>query len=186
MHRPATTTAGDIAVLLQRVAAKDRAAFSALYAATSAKLYGIILRILSRRDAADDILQDVFVKIWERAGDFQPGMASPITWMGTIARNRALDEVRRKAPLSIEDAPETLEIASEDRHPLDGLEQSEDLRRVMRCLEGLDQEVRQIVLLAYRDGLSREELSRRFGRPVPTIKTWLRRSLAQLRGCLGP
>ncbi len=186
MHRPATTTAGDIATLLQRVAAKDRAAFSALYAATSAKLYGIILRILSRRDVADDILQEVFVKIWERAGDFRPEIASPITWMGTIARNRALDEVRRKAPLSIEDAPETLEIASEDRHPLDGLEQSEDLLRVMQCLEELDQQLRQIVLLAYRDGMSREELSRRFGRPVPTIKTWLRRSLAQLRGCLGP
>ncbi len=105
-------TPQEISSLLARVARKDRAAFAAVYQATSAKLYGIVLRILKRRDIADEVLQEVYVKIWERAADFDPKMASPITWMATIARNRALDEVRRKKPDSIEDHPEVLDIAS--------------------------------------------------------------------------
>jgi RNA polymerase sigma-70 factor (ECF subfamily) len=105
--------------------------------------------------------------------------------MAAIARNRALDEVRRKAPVSIEDAPETLEVASDEPSPLDNLNQSQDMQRLARCLDGLEPDKRDMVLLAYRQGLSREELAERYGRPVPTIKTWLRRSLAQLRDCLG-
>ena len=93
-HTGLMTVAG-LVELLQRVAVKDKTAFSALYAATSAKLYGIVLRILVRRDLADEVLQEVYVKIWERAGDFDPGRASPITWMAAIARNRALDEARK-------------------------------------------------------------------------------------------
>ena len=106
-------TAQSLGLLLQRIAARDRPAFAMLYSATSAKLYGIVLRILKRRDIAEEVLQDVYVKIWERAGDFEAGRASPITWMATIARNRAIDEVRRRAPVSIEDAPEALEVEQE-------------------------------------------------------------------------
>ena len=82
--------------LLRRVAARDKAAFSALYDATSAKLYGVVVRILQRRDLADDILQEVYIRIWERAVDYDAGKGTPIAWMAAIARNRALDEVRRK------------------------------------------------------------------------------------------
>ena len=96
-------TAHPIADLLARVARRDAEAFGALYDATSAKLYGIVLRILKRRDLADEVLQEVYVKIWERAGDFDAGRASPITWMATIARNRALDEARKRQPVSIEE-----------------------------------------------------------------------------------
>ena len=81
--------------LLAEVAARDRAAFAALYNLTSAKLYGVILRISRRRDLADEVMQEVYVKIWERAADFDPARASPIAWMAAIARNRALDELRR-------------------------------------------------------------------------------------------
>ncbi len=179
------TTAGDVSALLRRVAGRDRSAFSALYDATSAKLYGVILRILQRRDIADDILQEVYIRIWERAVDYDASKGSPIAWMAAIARNRALDEVRRKNPVSIEDAPETLEIAGDDPSPLDNLSQSQDMQRLARCLDGLEADKRDMVLLAYRQGLSREELAERYARPVPTIKTWLRRSLAQLRDCLG-
>jgi RNA polymerase sigma-70 factor, ECF subfamily len=177
-------TAADITGLLARVAVRDRDAFSALYDATSSKLYGIILRILRRRDIADEVLQEVFVKIWDRASDFDPSRASPITWMSTIARNRALDEVRRSKPLSIEDVPEAMDVASGDPHPLQALERTEALRALMACLEGLEPQRREIVLLAYLNGASREELSQRYGHPVATIKTWLHRSLSQLRGCL--
>ncbi len=176
----------DIQALLVRVAAKDSAAFATLYDATSAKLYGVILRILRRREVADEVLQEVYVKIWERAADFDGGRASPITWMATIARNRAFDEIRKKVPSSIEDSPEALDVASSDPHPLQALELNDELRRLSACLERLEPQRKEIVLLAYLQGASREELSQRFGHPVATIKTWIHRSLAQLKACLTP
>jgi len=172
--------------LLTRVAAADQQAFATLYDATSAKLYGIILRILRRRDLADEILQEVYVKIWERAADFDPRRGSPITWMATIARNRALDEVRRHSHASIEDTPEALSVASEEPLPLQLAETAEDVRRLKECLDKLDPKRRDMVVLAYMNGSSREELSQQFGHPVATIKTWLHRSIAQLRSCLSP
>jgi RNA polymerase sigma-70 factor, ECF subfamily len=178
-------TAADLSGLLARVAVRDREAFSALYRATSAKLWGVIVRVLPRKDIAEDVLQDVYVKIWEKAASFDPAKASPITWMATIARNRAIDEVRRKVPASIEDEPEALEVEEGGLSPLEAAQQSEELKRLDHCLQGLDPERREIVLLAYYTGLSREELATRFARPVATIKTWLHRSLAQLRTCLG-
>ena len=105
--------------------------------------------------------------------------------MATIARNRAIDEVRRRAPLSIEDAPQALDVPAEGLNPLDAAQQSAELRQLQDCLEGLEPEKREIVLLAYYTGLSRDEIAQRFGHPVGTIKVWLHRSLAQLRKCLG-
>jgi RNA polymerase sigma-70 factor, ECF subfamily len=172
--------------LLARVGSKDSAAFAEVYDATSAKLYGIVLRILKRRDLADEVLQEVYVKIWERASDFDPARASPITWMATIARNRALDEIRKRVPVSIEDAPEALNVPSKEPHPLQALELSQDVARLTACLDGLEPQRRDIVVHAYINGASREELSRQYGHPVATIKTWLHRSLAQLKKCLTP
>lgn len=169
--------------LMQATAARDEAAFKALYTATQAKLYGIVLRILGDRDMAAEILQEAYVKIWERAGDFDASRASPITWMATIARNRALDEARRRRP-ERDEGEDLDKLAAELPHPLDGRERSEALANLLACLDGLERERRELVLLAYYRGLSRDALSRRFGRPVPTIKTLLYRSLAQLRGCL--
>jgi RNA polymerase sigma-70 factor, ECF subfamily len=171
--------------MMARVATRDRRAFQSLYQATAPKLLGIIVRILNRRDIAEEVLQEVFVKIWERAGDFDPAKASPITWMATIARNRALDEVRRVKPVSIEDTPEALDVADAGMDPLAGAEQSDELQRLKKCLEGLDQDRREMVLLAYYNGLSRDELAERFARPVATVKVQLHRSMAQLRTCLG-
>ena len=180
------TAAAELTALLARVAARDRDAFAAVYRATSAKLWGIILRILPRRDVAEDVLQDVYVRIWERAGSFDPAKASPITWMASIARNRAIDEIRRRRPVSIEETPEALDVADRGPDPLESAQQSEELRRLKECLEGLEPERREMVLLAYYSGLSRDELAQRFSHSVNTIKTWLHRSLAQLRKCLGP
>src|SRR5262245_63651035 len=114
LRQPVVPAAGSIVVLMHRVAAQDREAFSALYTATSAKLYGIILRISRRRDIADEVLQEVYVQIWERAAHYDASKGSPITWMVAIARNRALDEARRKKAVSIEDTPEALDVASEE------------------------------------------------------------------------
>jgi RNA polymerase sigma-70 factor (ECF subfamily) len=174
----------DLADLLRRVAAKDRAAFADLYAATSAKLLGVILRILQRRGISEEVLQEVYVKVWERAADYNPAKGSPIGWLATIARNRALDEVRRKAPQSIEDTPEALDVMSDTLDQLSRMEQSEDLQKLVACLDKLEGKRREMVVLAYCHGLSRDDLSQRFSAPVATIKTWLHRSLAQLRTCL--
>jgi RNA polymerase sigma-70 factor (ECF subfamily) len=174
----------DVTGLLIRIAARDAAAFAALYKQTNAKLYGVVARILTRGDVAADVLQEVYVRIWEKAGEFDPLKGSPLAWMATIARNRALDEVRRVRPVSLENQPEGFEPAAEEIDPLAPRERSERLAALVDCLKALDEEKRAIVLLAYYRGLSREALAKRFGRPVPTIKTWLHRSLAQLRDCL--
>jgi RNA polymerase sigma-70 factor, ECF subfamily len=181
---PPIPAADGLADLLGRVAARDPAAFPALYKATSAKLYGVVARILPRGDAAADALQEAYVRIWEKAGEFDPAKGSPLAWMATIARNRALDEVRRVRPGSLEDLPDSFEPAADDVDPLAAKERSEGLAALMKCLQALDEEKRAVVLLAYYRGSSREALAQRFGRPVPTIKTWLHRSLAQLRDCL--
>ena len=123
---PASATDG-LADLLGRAATRDAAAFSALYKATSAKLYGVVVRILPRGDAAADALQEAYVRIWEKAGEFDPAKGSPLAWMATIARNRALDEVRRVRPGSLEDLPESLEPAADEVDPLAARERSEGL-----------------------------------------------------------
>jgi RNA polymerase sigma-70 factor, ECF subfamily len=180
------TTPQELSALLGRVARQDRAAFADVYRATSAKLFGIILRILHRRDIAEEVLQEVYVKIWDKAADFNPQIASPISWMAAIARNRALDEVRRKRPDSIEDYPELLDVAADDETALQKVMRGEDGKRLADCLSRLDADRRQMVVLAYCEGLSRDELAAQYGQPVNTIKTWLRRALAQLKGCLSP
>jgi RNA polymerase sigma-70 factor (ECF subfamily) len=174
----------DLADLMNRVAARDATAFATLYKQTSAKLYGVIARILPRGDASAEALQEAYVRIWEKAGDFDPAKGSVLGWMATIARNRALDEVRRVRPVSLEDLPESFEPAADAVDPLAARERSEALAALVDCLKTLDEEKRAVLMLAYYRGLSREALAKRFGRPVPTIKTWLHRGLAQLRDCL--
>ncbi|WPZ35532.1 sigma-70 family RNA polymerase sigma factor [Thalassobaculum sp. OXR-137] len=176
----------DISELLARVAGGDRKAFALLYDATAPKLYGIVLRILRRRDEADEVAQDVYVKIWQRAGDFDPSRASPITWMATIARNRALDEVRRARPVTVSDDIALERAADPAPSALAAAEAGEDRARLDRCLDLLEGDRARLVRLAYLDGLSRQELADRFGQPVGTVKTWLHRSLKQLKDCLAP
>jgi RNA polymerase sigma-70 factor (ECF subfamily) len=181
---PSASSDTDLAALLRRVASQDAAAFAILYNQTRAKLYGVIARILTRGELSGEVLQEVYVRIWEKAGDFKIEKGSPIAWMATIARNRALDEVRRVRPVSLEDMPEGFEPAAEEIDPMASRERSEQLSALIDCLKALDEERREAVLLAYYRGFSREALAQRLQRPVPTIKTWLRRGLAQLRDCL--
>jgi RNA polymerase sigma-70 factor, ECF subfamily len=139
---------------------------------------------LGRSDLAQEVLQEVYVRVWQRAGDFDRTAGSPITWLAAIARNRALDEARRGTMRSLEDDPELLQVPGED-DPAANYERTEELRRLYACLDGLEAERKEIVLLAYYHGLTREEIARRLARPTATVKTWLRRTLAQLKDCLG-
>jgi RNA polymerase sigma-70 factor (ECF subfamily) len=175
----------ELAQWLKSAAQGDRQAFAALYRATSAKLFGTILRILNDRALAADVLQEVYVNIWRHAATFDAAKAAPGTWMNAIARHRALDEARKRKPPTLDVEAEEWRLAAPELDPLAGRDRTEELRRLLGCLDGLDAERRKIVVLAYCEGLSREELSARFDHPTATIKTWLRRSLAQLRECLG-
>lgn len=178
------TTTRDLEKLLGQSINGDMDAFERLYHATSAKLFGVVLRILKNRAQSEDALQDIYVRIWQKAGDFQPGRASIITWMATIARNRAIDIVRRQRPESdIEDAE--IEILVSHDTVFDEVVLADEVRQLEYCLDGLENDRQQIVRLAYLEGWSRAELAERFAQPVGTIKTWLHRSLRQLKECLG-
>lgn len=171
--------------LLTQVAQGDRVAFARLYDVVSGRLFGIIGRIVGRPELAEDALQETFMRIWQRAQSYDETIASPMAWMATIARNQAIDLKRRSAErlsASASELDETLADESPDPESLAG--QAGELRRLSDCMQGLPNERQQLVLLAYRQGFSREELAERFKRPVTTIKTLLRRSLIALKECL--
>lgn len=170
--------------LLQRVALKDREAFVQLYEATAAKLYGAVLRILRNRAWADDVVQEAYVSIWQKAGRFDAAKASSITWMVTIARNGAIDELRRDPSRRMEPEGVLAGMASAEPTGQATLETEQAAERLYACLEELEQGRRDMVRLAYLDGWSRADLATHFGKPVNTIKTWLHRALRQLKGCL--
>ncbi|ALM53358.1 sigma-70 family RNA polymerase sigma factor [Halomonas huangheensis] len=180
----ASAAAERLTSLLQQVALKDRDAFSQLYQATSAKLYGTVLRILGNTSWADDVVQEAYVNIWQKASQFDAGKSSPITWMVSIARNGAIDELRRQ-PTARRDHDEALEeIASSAPTAGDQLSQEQNAQQLYECLDELEDNRRDMVRLAYLHGWSRADLASRFDQPVNTIKTWLHRALKQLKGCL--
>ncbi len=170
--------------LIGRVALRDRKAFMRLYDVTSAKLLGVCLRVLKDRAEAEDVLQEVFVKIWQRAGRYQVNGLSPMTWLITIARNASIDKLRarRAGETPIED------IADVVADPAPGPEATavaqSEASRINACLDGLEGRRSEAVRGAYLQGETYAELAARFGVPVNTMRTWLRRSLISLRECL--
>jgi RNA polymerase sigma-70 factor (ECF subfamily) len=178
-------TSAELVWLLAAVAKGDEAAFERLYAATRSKLYGVVVRILRRHDLADEVMQETYLKVWHSAAQFDPARATPITWMVAIARNRSIDLVRKKGETSIEEEPAALDVAADNPSPLAKRELNEELRRLLACIGRLEPERQRLVLLAYYNGWSREQLAKELDTPVNTIKTWLRRSLAEIRECLG-
>ena len=178
-------TQAELVWLIAAVAKSDESAFEQLYHATRAKLYGVLLRILGRAELAEEVMQETYLKVWTTAAKFDPTLSSPITWMVAMARNRAIDIVRRKGETSIEDGHEALNVAAETPAPLARREMTEVLKKLLSCLGKLDPEKQRIVLLAYYSGWSRDQLAAKLEIPVNTIKTWLRRSLLEIRECMG-
>jgi RNA polymerase sigma-70 factor (ECF subfamily) len=170
--------------LLGAVARGDETAFERLYDATRAKIYGVLLRILRRPALAEEVMMETYLKIWKTADGFDPTVASPTTWMVAIARNRAIDIVRKRGDLSIEEEADLPEAPSEAPQPLARREMTEELKRLLSCLGRLDPEKQRIVLLAYYSGWSRDQLAQKLDIPVNTMKTWLRRSLLEIRECM--
>jgi RNA polymerase sigma-70 factor, ECF subfamily len=172
-------------VLLVACARRDRAAFGRLYQATSAKLYGVAVRILRREDWAEEVLQECYVSIWTHAPEYRAALAAPMTWMTSIVRNRCLDWLRRpRAEVSDEDGALVESAESDNPGPLAELERAKDAQALARCLKGLEGKQRQAIALAFYDGLSHSELASHLGEPLGTVKTWVRRGLLSLKDCL--
>jgi RNA polymerase sigma-70 factor, ECF subfamily len=177
--------AGSVDALIRVVASRDTAAFRSLYDLTSGHLMAVAMRICRDRRAAEDVLQDVYVNVWRRAGTFDPQLGSGPAWLVAMTRNRAIDHIRstrREAPAVTE-----AEVAELENLPalVPGTDQSSDLNALLVCLRNLDPRHARAILLAYYNGLSRSELARHFNIPENTVKTWLRRGLLSLRQCMG-
>jgi len=169
---------------MARVAGGDREALRQLYDATSAKLFGVCLRILSDREESEDVLQDVYVTIWRRADRFDAARASVMTWLSTIARNRAIDRLRARGPMAYADQVDDLEIADGADSAETLLSAADDRNRLHGCLSELDERTEKVIRTAFFEGVTYEALARRMDAPLGTVKSWIRRGLAKLKGCL--
>lgn len=170
---------------LRRVAGGDRSALQAVYDATSSKLFGVVLRILNDRSEAEDVLQEVYISVWAKAGTFDDSRASPITWLATMARNRAIDrqrQVGRRITRPIEAAGE---VADPSEDGLDAVLASEQSVRLAGCLAELDARQQQAIRTAFFEGRTYEDVAGVFDVPIGTMKSWIRRSLMKLKACLG-
>lgn len=173
--------------LLARCALRDREAFAALYELTSAKLYGLILRIVRDEELASDVLQDGYLRIWSHADEFRPDKASPITWMGSIMRNRAIDLLRRRRTQALSDTPVDDMLWLDDERveaPEMATSRDQGSTALHQCLKQLSTPQRQVIMLAYFRGLTHEEMATYLQTPLGTVKSWLRRGLLRLKECL--
>lgn len=176
-------TPQDITKLIVRTSMKDRAAFDVLYRQTSAKLFGVCLRVLNDRSEAEEALQEVFVKIWTKADRFAVSELSPISWLVAIARNHAIDRIRaRKKPTAELEAAR--DIADQRPDPEAVAISGGESERIYGCLEELDKDRAAAVRGAYLNGESYADLAARHKVPLNTMRTWLRRSLMKLKECL--
>lgn len=173
----------EVTDLLSRVALRDRAAFRDLYGRTSAKLFGVCLRILRDRAEAEEALQEVYVKVWQRADRYVASNYSPISWLVAVARNHCLDVLRGRKPAG-EDIDLALDIADGAPDPEQATLASGERSRIEGCLDTLEADKADAVRGAYLDGYSYEQLAERHSVPLNTMRTWLRRSLLKLRDCL--
>ena len=185
----------ELSRLLGRAGLGDRAAFATLYEQTSPHLLGVVLRIQRDRAQAEDILQEVYVNVWRAAQSFDAAQSQPLTWLSSIARNRAIDSLRRtqtqpqfRSTISSTTLDEETDVydtvASDAPGPLDLLSRASDARALSSCMQGLSAQQRQSVALAFFDGLSHAEVAEQMRQPLGTVKSWVRRALMSLKGCL--
>ena len=171
--------------LLKAVAVGDETAFRALYEATSGKLFGVAIRILKRNDLAEEVVQDTYLRIWDGAVGYRPAAGTPLAWMVTITRNRAIDVLRKRSEDRLdEDAGDSIPDENAP-DPFAATERSRELRALLSCLKKLNDDYRRSLLMAYYYGYTHEEIAARLPAPLGTVKSRIRRGLAQIKECLG-
>ena len=178
------TTPEDLSHLMTRIGGGDRTALRQLYDATSAKLFGVCLRILSDREESEDVLQEVFVTVWRRADRFDASRASVMTWVSTIARNRSIDRLRARGPMAYAEPVEEMELPDKAPGAEALLVAAGEDARLHACLSELDDRTENVIRTAFFEGVTYEALARRMDTPLGTVKSWVRRGLAKLKGCL--
>lgn len=179
----------DLTDLLDRVSQRDALAFKQLYDQCSPKLFGLAIRVVSNRAWAEDVLQDAFLVIWRTAPDYRASLSPPMAWLGLIVRSRGLDYLRRRASQRAHltqpfDDAIAESLATDTPSPMDTAQASEQAWALHQCLQLLDNRQREVVSLAYMRDLSHSELAAQLKLPLGTIKSWIRRGLAQLRSCM--
>jgi RNA polymerase sigma-70 factor (ECF subfamily) len=170
--------------LLQACAGGDPAALQSLYAATAPQLFGLALGILRSRDLAEDIVQDAFVLVWRHARSFDPGRGTAMAWLARIVRNQCFDLLRRRGRESPLDETFLQSRPDPAPGPAELTALSRDAHRLRGCLEELEESPRQSLMLAYYEGMTFEQVAGRLGAPLGTVKSWIRRSLIRLKGCM--
>jgi len=175
--------------LLSRTALRDKQAFQRLYEIASPRLFGVLIRLVRVRAVAEEILQECFVSIWQNSGSYMSSRSQPMTWMTSIARNRALDYLRsshHKTTVYHDDEEQVLEIPDETPGALDGLlaEAEAQAQALRDCLGALDVKMQQCIAAAFYRGLNHDQVAAECGAPLGTVKSWIRRGLERLRRCL--
>lgn len=179
---PVGGNAQELVELLGAVARGERASLAELYTRTSAKLYGVCVRVMGSDADAQDVLHDAYLTVWRNAARYDPAKASPITWLVVLTRNKAIDRLRQRrspgeqvdAEAEVDDSPSALDL----------IEQDQDRQRLNHCLEQLDERARAMIRSAFFSGASYPELAAREAVPLGTMKSWIRRGLLRLRECL--
>ena len=188
-----TDRSRELSELLARAGLGDRAAFATLYNKTSSHLFAVVLRINRDRGQAEDVLQEIYVNVWRSASSFDAAQSQPLTWLTRVARNRAIDSLRRTQTQpqfenrfsgEEEDNDVYDDKADDAPGPLDLLSQAADARALTDCMQDLSAPQRQSVAMAFYDGLSHAEVAEKMGQPLGTVKSWVRRALTSLKGCL--
>jgi RNA polymerase sigma-70 factor (ECF subfamily) len=179
-----------LAALLARVALGDQSAFAQLYQQTSAHLYGVAVRIVKDGAAAEEVLQEAFVNVWHHAGSYVAAKSQPTTWLAAIVRNRCLDQLRRRELDTVtmtrddEDESREFDLPSGDPTPVEMLLAGAEAQSVRDCVDALEAGQKQAIALAFYQGLSHAELADHLRQPLGTVKSWVRRGLERLKGCL--
>jgi RNA polymerase sigma-70 factor, ECF subfamily len=178
-----------LAALLAKVALGDQVAFAELYRQSSSHLYGVAVRILREGSTAEEVLQEVFVSVWHHAGSYEAAKSQPLTWLSAIVRNRCLDQLRRRELDTVTMTPDDedgkeFDLPSSDPTPVEMLLEGAEAQSVRDCVDALDAGQKQAIALAFYQGLSHAELADHLRQPLGTVKSWVRRGLERLKGCL--
>ena len=179
-----TSEYDEVSRLLLRTAKNDRQSFSDLYRRTSPRLLGVCVRMLREPREAEEVLQEVYVTVWQRARAFDPARSSALTWLIALTRNKAIDRLRQRPDATLNDGFALESLADEKPTPATSAEAGQEYERLRKCLEALESHQRLSIQEAFFSGMTYSALATRTNVPLGTLKSWIRRGLLQLRACL--